>query len=651
MKKKQLASIIAGITFSTGALAANTLDSFSYNNISENKTVVQMDFDKNVSMGDDIAIVKNNNKLSLRFRESSSSLNFNDYKMDEWGTARISTDKKDLLLDLILDADAKYNLVTDNDKVLVVLERSEQVLTKNAVEKEEKISPLDAVITNIDFERENKGASQIEVAFKNKVRYETIEGSDKYRIVIYGAKLPSKLFRSVDVADFDTPVDRFVSRVENGNIIIDVHYKEDRDVESVFTKVGDKLVLLSSDKEIVPESKDYEGYLVDFDFQEIPLKNTIQSLAETMNMNVVLSENISGVLTLKLNDVPYDEALDAILEAKDLGMKKSGNITYIAPLDELHEKAKYKLESETRIDELTPLSTFSWEVKYADASELSGLLSGITTERGEVTFDERTNRIMVKDIPKKIKEIQERIIELDVPVRQVVVESRIVLTKRSDGSGFGITWGAQNTESADGGTLTVGGGNDGLINLGLSNPTSNLAIGFLDSTTSLDVALSAMEKNGNSEILSRPKVITSDKKTGVIETGQQYPFNQVGENGISGTQFEDVTLMLEVTPTITPDDKIMMELNIQQESLAQLTQYGPAIDTSSIQTEILANDGETIVLGGIYKTETLNEESKVPLLGDIPLLGKLFTRTSQREEQFELLIFITPKLFENEVIN
>ena len=146
-------------------------------------------------------------------------------------------------------------------------------------------------------------------------------------------------------------------------------------------------------------------------------------------------------------------------------------------------------------------------------------------------------------------------------------------------------------------------------------------------------------------------MITSDKKTGVIETGQQYPFNQVGENGISGTQFEDVTLMLEVTPTITPDDKIMMELNIQQESLAQLTQNGPAIDTSSIQTEILANDGETIVLGGIYKTETLNEESKVPLLGDIPLLGKLFTRTSEREEQFELLIFITPKLFENEVIN
>lgn len=651
MKKKQLVSIIAGITFSAGSLAANKLDSFSYNNIGENKTVVQMDFDKNVSLGKDVAVVKNNNKLSLRFRDSSSALNSKSYEVDQWGTAKINSDQNDLLLDLELDMDAKYNLISENDKVLVILERSEQVLTKNAVEKKEKVSPTDAIVTDIDFERENKGSAQLEVSFKNKVRYETIEEDDKYRIVIYGAKLPSKLFRSIDVADFDTPIDRFVSRVENGNVIIDVHYKEERDVESVFTKVGDKLVLLSSDKEIVLTDKDYDGYLVDFDFQEIPLKNTIQSIAETMNMNVVLSENISGVLTLKLNDVPYDEALNAILEAKDLGMRKSGNVTYIAPLDELHEKAKYKLESETRINELTPLSTFSWEVKYAKASEVAGLLSGVTTERGEVTFDERTNRIMIKDIPKKIKEVQSRILELDVPLRQVVVESRIVLTKRSDGAGFGITWGAQNTENADGGQLTVGGGNNGLVNLGLNNPTSNLAIGFLDSTTSLDVALSAMESKGNAEILSRPKVITSDKKTGVIETGQQYPFNQVGENGISGTQFEDITLKLEVTPTITPDDKIMMELDIQQESLAQLTQDGPAIDTSSIQTEILANDGETIVLGGIYKTDVLYEESKVPLLGDIPFLGKLFTRTSEREEQFELLIFITPKLFENEVIN
>jgi type IV pilus assembly protein PilQ len=651
MKKKQLATIIAGITFSAGALAANTLDSFSYNNISDDKTVVQIDFEKNISLGKDVSVVKINNNLNLRFRDASSSLSFNNYKMDQWGTARITSDQEDLVLNLELDMDAKYNLVTENDKVMVILERSERVINNNSFENVEKLSPSDAVITNIDFERENKGASQIEVTFKNKVRYETIEETDKFRMVIYGAKLPSKLFRSIDVADFDTPVERFVSRVENGNVIVDVHYKEGRKVDTVFTKVGDKLVLLSSDKKMVNEDKSYAGYLVDFDFQEIPLKNTIQSLAETMKMNVVLSENISGVLTLKLNKVPYDEALNAILEAKDLGMKKTGNVTYIAPLDELHERAKYKLESETRINELTPLSTFSWEVKYAKASDVAGLMSGITTERGEVTFDERTNRIMIKDIPRKIKEVQNRILELDVPLRQVVVESRIVLTKRSNGSGFGITWGAQNSENTNGGVLTVGGGGNGLINLGLSNPTSNLAIGFLNSTTSLDLALSAMENNGNAEILSRPKIITSDKKTGVIETGQQYPFNQVGENGISGTQFEDVTLKLEVTPTITPDDKIMMELDIQQESLAQLTQNGPAIDTSSIKTEILANDGETIVLGGIYKTDILYEESKVPLLGDIPFLGKLFTRQSEREEQFELLIFITPKLFENEVIN
>ena len=652
MNKNKLACFIAGTLLSGSLMADNKMESYSYNSINSVKSVFQLDMLNPIDLSKDVEYYSDNNKVILRLLNTTKKVELSNQELDGVGTVNSETRNEHTVIDFKLNEGVSYNLINNKDKLMVVFEKS-SLAEKDAIyKKNETYSPRDAIITDIDFERENNGGSQISIDFKNKIRYETIESPEKYRIVLYEAKLPAKLFRSIDVADFDTPIEKFTSRVEEGNTIVDVYYKKDVKTDNMITKVGNKIVLLINKKvETASEANKYKGHLIDLDFQETPLKATIQQLANKMNLNVLLSEKIEGVLTLKIDDVPYDEALNAILESKNLGSKKTGNITYIAPLSEIHEKEKYTLEKQNRIDELTPMKAFSWQVKYAKASDLVAILSNFSSEKGGVIFDERTNTIMVKDIPAKIDAMEEKIVELDVPVRQVVVESRIVLVKRSDGQGFGVNWNGSKTFQGGSDTTTISGGASDLINLALNNPTTNLAIGFISDTKNLDFAISALERKGSAEVLSRPKIITSDKKTATIETGQQYPFQQIGENGITGTQFEDITLSLEVTPTITPDDKVMMELSIQQESLAQLTQNGPAIDRSSIKTQVLANNGETIVLGGIYKTEKIMEESKVPLLGDIPFLGKLFRQETERTEHLELLIFITPKLYENEVVN
>lgn len=657
MKTKKIVSVLCGMLLATSAVASqskqNHLDTLSYNGLSKTKSVVQFDFSNPISLEKDVVINKQDNKMDLILNNTSSNLNLKNYNLDNWGNAKISTLKNNKLdVHINLNKDAKYRIMTDNDKLMLVLEQTGQVLSKNAVEAADKISPQDAIVTDIDFNREDEGVAQFKIHFKNNVKYNTEKKSHGYKIVIYGAKLPARLFRNVDVSEFDTPVKSFTSRVDNGNVVINIEYKKKKKVDNIFTKVGNNLVLLvNKKKEVSHKKKSYKGYLVNLDFQQIPLKDTIQSLANKMNLNVVLSEKISGSLTLKLHQVPYDEALNAILRAKNLGEEKMGDITYIAPLSEIQKKKKYDLEQQERIDNLTPLTAFSWRVKYADASKLVSVLKNFTTKRGKIFFDKRTNTLMAEDIPSHIKEIQNKIKSLDIPVRQVVVEARVVLVKRNNGEGFGINWGGKKVHTASGNTYTVAGGgsNDSLINLALSNPTSQLALGFMSNTAKLDLALSAMESEGKARIVSRPKVITANKKEAKIETGEEYPYTELNTNGINGTQFKKVTLTLDVTPQITPNNKIMMKLKIKQDSLAQLTSNGPAIDTSSLNTQVLANDGETIVLGGIYKTDTMKQKNKVPVLGDIPFLGKLFTSTNETKQNLELLIFITPKLFNNNI--
>jgi len=527
------------------------------------------------------------------------------------------------------------------------------------------VDPSLRSVTGIDFRRGDLGEGRVEIDLsKADVEVDIAQTGTDVRITFANATLPAALQRRLDVIDFATPV-HFVDALPEGDgstIVIEAKGSYDY----LAYQADNKLVL--DFKPVAEEDAEkrrkerfpYSGEKLSLNFQDIEVRSVLQLIADFTNLNLVASDTVDGRITLRLQNVPWDQALDLILKTKGLDKRKIGNVLMVAPADEMANRERLELENSRQVAELAPLQTEFIQVNYAKATNIAALMSaeqGLLSSRGSVSVDDRTNTLLVQDTAAKMDAIRGALNYLDVPVRQVQVEARIVIAKDTFAKTLGVRWGlgdgtaGQDTIEFNSGNNNVNGGLAGgiAVDLGAAGATSALKLGFINGDNTLDLTLSALQSDGISEVVSQPKLITADGQTARIESGVEIPYQEASSSGASTVSFKDAVLSLEVTPQITPDDRIIMDLKVNKDSVGQIFAGIPSIDTREIQTQVLVENGETIVLGGVYERNKVENVSKTPFLGDIPVLGKLFTRTTKTDEKTELLIFITPKLIKDTV--
>lgn len=535
-------------------------------------------------------------------------------------------------------------------------------------------------VVNVDFRRGNQGEGQVQISLSDARASANIrrEGS-KIIADLEGVTLPDALSRRLDVADFATPV-RFVDARSEGSSARIVIEPQSANFDYLAYQTDKVLSINISDlptdsKELKEKQFPFTGEKLSLNFQNIEVRTVLQLIADFTGLNLVASDSVGGSITLRLQNVPWDQALDLVLKTKGLGQRQMGSVLLIAPAEEIAAREKVELEAVRQVEELAPLVTEYMQLKYAKAADLAELLTseqGLLSERGTAVVDSRTNTLLMKDSAKNLEKVREALTMLDVPVRQVLIEARIVIANTSVGQELGVQWGGAGFKNNGDSWTTFGGskttlseGNQilfdrassgsssqtidledsDMIDFGVTDASaSTFAVGYQTADFLLDLELSAIETEGRAEIVSQPRVITADGQTASIESGTEIPYLQASSSGAANVSFKSAVLRLEVTPQITPDDRIIMDLIINQDSVGELTTAGPAIDTNAVETQVLVENGETIVLGGIFRSEEITQVSKTPFFGDLPLIGALFRRTQEQEEKSELLVFITPRL-------
>ncbi len=582
-----------------------------------------------------------------------------------------------------------YEVRTEGNRIYLALNKvSETVSTASdagfVMDDKAGMSPS---ITNIDFRRGEKGEGVVEITFSNEgVVADVHKTGDRIIADFRGVTLPPHLEQRFDVTDFATPVTAVDGYAKEGGAELVVTAVGPYDYK--LYQSGNRMSIRVSElkkqakKTEKKPGKRYTGERLSLDFQDIEVRAALKIIAEFTNQNIVASDSVTGNITLHLKNVPWDEALDIILTTKGLDMRRRGNVILVAPAEEIAAREKFDMETQKKQEELAPLVSESIQVNYAKAADIAALFNKKKNSRGSIAIDERTNRILVTDTYENIQKMRAQVAELDVPVRQVMIESRIVIANndfsRNLGARFGITAVGKNggngiigtTGSAAGTDTMVGsaldniqGGGEPLpvnmpslgdrynVNLPVINPAGQFALALLGKDYLLDLELSALQMEGRGEVLSNPRVITSNRSEAVIEQGVEIPYQQATSSGATSVSFKKAVLSLKVVPQITPDDRIIMDLNVTKDSVGQVFNGVPSINSREVKTQVLVRDGDTVVLGGIYEQTRSKEVDSVPLLGDLPVIGALFRQTRKVDDKAELLIFITPKIIrENTVV-
>ena len=535
-------------------------------------------------------------------------------------------------------------------------------------------------LKDLDFRRgaENSGRIVVDLP-NNQVGVDIRQLGQTLVVEFLKTALPEGLRRRLDVSDFGTPV-QSVTTFQTGDKVRMViepkglweHSAYQSDNQFVI-EVRQQKVDLSK----LTQGQGFNGEKLSLNFQNIEIRSLLQVIADFTNFNIVVSDTVTGAVTLRLKDVPWDQALDIILQARGLGMRKNGNVLLIAPKDELASKDKLELESKNAIQSLEQLRTQDFKLNYAKAAEIAGALSGsgaagstrILSPRGSVIFEARTNQLFVTDVPTRLEQVQALIAKIDIPVRQVLIEARIVEAADSFGKSLGVRLGgrpftingASPTPGGRGGiqfgpTYNGAAGGTGagdFINLpavgqnGFQAATFALSLFSSSATRLLNLEISAAESDGRGKIVSSPRIVTADQVKALIEQGTELPYQQATSSGATALAFRKANLKLEVTPQITPEGNIILNVDVNKDSVGRSTANGFAIDTKHIQTQVLVENGGTVVIGGIYEQSDREDETKVPLLGDIPILGSLFKQKTRTANKSELLVFITPKMLTN----
>ena len=555
-------------------------------------------------------------------------------------------------------------------------------------------------ITNIDFRRGTTGEGRIIIALSDPgISAEMSSTGAGVRLTFNDVWLPPELRRRLDVVDFATPVSLVSATLDGGDTVLNIAASGDYDY---LAYQADKEYVVSikplTAQEIKEKKEEFEftGEKLSLNFQDIEVRAVLQIIADFTELNLVASDTVQGRITLRLDNVPWDQALNLVLKTKGLDKRQVGNVLMVAPAAEIAERERQELTTKKQLEELAPLRTEYIRVRYANAKEMFELFRGesgggagsggaggsqstgsVLSERGQAVVDERTNSIIITDTAERIEAFKRLVDQIDIPIRQVMIEARIVIANTDFRRELGVRWGGVGYDQSSNSIVEVAGSMDGLdsdpgtpfdfltgngaielnenrmVDLGVANPAGSIALGVLTDNAFLDMELSALENTGYAEIVSQPKVITGDKQRATISSGTEIPYQEASASGATTTSFKEAVLKLDVTPQITPDNRIIMDLVINQDTVGQLNLATgiPTLDVTELTTKVLVANGQTVVLGGVFTVETIKGENKVPLLGDIPYLGRLFRRDVNENNKTELLLFITPKIMAESLTN
>ncbi|HSW17225.1 MAG TPA: type IV pilus secretin PilQ [Ramlibacter sp.] len=542
-------------------------------------------------------------------------------------------------------------------------------------------------IKDLDFRRGADSAGRIIVDLpNNQVGVDIRQQGQSLVVEFLKSTLPEGLRRRLDVTDFGTPVQTVTATQAGERVRLTIEPKGQWE-HSAYQSDNQFVVEVRPvriDPNKLTQGPGYSGEKLSLNFQNIEVRALLQVIADFTNFNVVTSDTVTGSVTLRLKDVPWDQALDIIMQAKNLGVRKSGNVLWIAPKDELAAKEKLDLEARAAIQGLEPLRTQAFQLNYTKAADIAGQLTSgtpanrIISSRGSVIAEARTNQLFVTDVPSRLEQVQDLIAKFDIAVNQVLIEARIVEASDTFGKSLGVRLGGSDLRGVRGGNAgySVGGSNrvalggsydavstttgEGAITLDTTNTSfvnlpalgqggftpANFAISLFSSAANrfLNLELSALEADGKGKLVSSPRIVTADKTKALIEQGTEFPYQQATSSGATSVAFRRATLKLEVTPQITPEGNIILDLDINKDSRGETTAAGIAINTKHIKTQVLVENGGTVVIGGIFELTETENEAKVPLLGDLPAVGNLFKNRSRTSSKQEMLVFITPKM-------
>jgi type IV pilus assembly protein PilQ len=556
-------------------------------------------------------------------------------------------------------------------------------------------------LRDLDFRRGTNGEGRIVVDLPNsQVPVDVRQAGNQIQVDFLKVGLPPTLRRRLDVTDFGTPVTRITTAPsgENVRMTIDAHGAWEQSVYQSDTQlVIDVKPVKEDPNRLAQGAQGYRGEKISFNFQNVEVRAALQAVADISGLNIIASDSVSGSLTLQLKQVPWDQALDVIMQAKGLDMRKNGNVLWIAPKEELLTKEKLELEQKAQISDLEPLRSEIFQLNYQKAEAFRtvfGLDQGgggegrnrVLSKRGSATIDPRTNQVFVTDIASKLEDVRKLIQKVDIPTKQVLVEARLVEANDGFSRNLGAKLGFADMRNIRGGDagyqlngnqrVAVGGNLNGigqttgqlalsgdsynntqLVNLpaspinGVNAPTIAFSLFSSAANRFLNLELSALEADGKGKIISSPRVVTEDNVPAVIEQGVELPYQQATSSGATSVTFKKANLRLEVTPQVTPDGNVVLEVDVAKDSKGENTASGFAINTQHVKTKVMVENGGTVVLGGIYQQSESADESKVPLFGDLPVVGHLFKTTARSTSKTELLVFITPKIVTDRLQN
>ncbi|HSC74828.1 MAG TPA: type IV pilus secretin PilQ [Pseudomonadales bacterium] len=712
--KSAIKTLVAAVSLllPTLALAAGsaTLKNVAFSSLPGDRFEVRMDFDskppepKSYTIDKPARLVMDFEGVNSDLKEKKFPLSFGSAK-----SANVLSDggRTRLILNMV-ELETYKSRVDGNSFIMTVGNSEMHEVSKKGSSLADKItsdvSTYGNSIKDVDFRRGENGEGKIIISMSDPNTSVNVEDAgDQITVNFSGTQLPVALRRKLDVADFATPVQVVASDYDGGNSVIKIKSSGDYDYMAYQTDteyVVSVKHLTAKEQEERVQKFSYVGQKLSLNFQDIPVRSVLQLIADFTDLNLVASDTVEGKITLRLDNVPWDQALDLVLKTKGLDKRQVGNVLMVAPAAEIAAREREELETDKQLQELAPLRTEFVQVLYADAKDIYKMLSpaggggstgsatdstqSLLSERGSALVDERTNSIIITETESKIQAFRDLVKRVDIPIRQVSIEARIVKATSGFREDLGVMWGldantgdlfangsinnvlSQNARVFRSGGPDIGGTliDDGDLDI-ISTPTGadsmvvdmrakpeagdpgSFAIGLLGSDGWLSVELSAMEKTGKGEVVSQPKVITGDKQKAIIKSGEEIGYQEASSSGASTTSFKEAVLKLEVTPQITPDDRIIMDLIITKDNIERFVAGIPVISTTELTTRVLVDNGETVVLGGIFENDTLDEISKIPFLGDLPLVGRFFRNTVTKDSKTELLIFVTPRLLQD----
>ncbi len=694
--KKHFFGLVATAGFAlaaTAGYAQNTIESINVSGQQGGATVVRINLKSAPAAVPASFAVNNPPRIAFDFPNTTNGMGKTVQEVGEGDVRRVNIVQAGDRSRVVLETGKAlgYDTRVEGNAILITLGGAASAGASSAAATQTfaPVKPGDGKhsLRDVDFRRGPTGEGRVMVDLSdNQVGIDLRVQGRSLIVDFLNTATPKNLERKLDVVDFGTPVESIETFTQGGNTRIVITPKGAWEHSAYQT---DKRFTVEVKK--IPEDANrlvqagFSGEKLSLNFQNVEVRAVLQVIADFTGLNVITSDTVGGSLTLRLKDVPWDQALDIILQSKGLDMRKTGNVVWIAPRDELATREKLALESRAQISDLEPLRTETMQVNYQKAADFQKLLADptqkILSKRGSAVVDVRTNMVFVQDTPSRLEEIRKLLKQIDIPVRQVMIESRIVEAtdtfSRNLGArlgfhdqsaqGFKIGSGGGQTRGLFGGSINDTGFHTGqiasappfteslFVNLpaqGLSGATPGVFSFLLfndKSSKFLNLELSALQADGKGKIISSPRVITADKIEATIEQGTEIPYQQATSSGATSVSFRKATLSLKVKPQITPDDNVIMSLKVNKDSIGQNTLSGPAIDTKQVSTEVLVENGGTVVIGGIYTQDERSTTTKVPVLGDLPFVGFLFKNNQRVDDRRELLIFVSPKVLKDSV--